>query len=133
MTSELAKDRDAHTVLLTPPRAVAKPQRMIVARALRPHGVDELIVDVLLGAFDHVLNVRLAVVDVLPQPFGVVDRETIMTSTDGRAQVVHQALDDLFLVGVGNGHALRLSHLAPLSLSETPAPFRTRPSCGHRA
>ena len=71
---EFAKIGDANTVLLTPPGAFAKPQRVsLVAREPRPGRVNKEMVNVLLRIVDHSLRVMIRFVNELPQSAGVVD------------------------------------------------------------
>ncbi len=71
---------------------------------LRPHGVDKLIMHVLLGIVDDLLNVARDVVDELPKSDSVVYGKVIVTSSDRCVQVVNKFADDLFLVSISNRH-----------------------------
>lgn len=73
-------------------------------RTLRPHGVDELVMDVLLCRVDNTLNVTRGVIDKLPKPDRVVQDQVVMTNSDCCVQIVNKEPDDLFLDCIRYGH-----------------------------
>jgi hypothetical protein len=85
---EFSKARHAQFVSLAPPRAVPKPQRMRMARTLRPHRVDEVIMHVLLRIVDDALNITRDVIDQLPKTDRVVQGQQVVTSSNGRVQIM---------------------------------------------
>jgi len=77
---------------------------MRMPRTLRPHGVDELIMDVLLCRVDNTLNVTRGVIDKRPKPGRVVQDQVVMTNSDCCVQIVNKQPDDLFLDSIRYRH-----------------------------
>jgi hypothetical protein len=87
---ELSETRHAEFVSLAPPRAVAKPQWVRMSRTLRPHRVDELIMQVLLSIVHDALNVARDIVAELPKSDGVALSPVVVTDSDRCVQIVNQ-------------------------------------------
>ena len=67
-------------VALAPPRTIAKPQRMCVSGTPWPYGVDEFIVDILLGVVDDTLDILFEVIDESPEPNRAVLGQVVVAS-----------------------------------------------------
>jgi len=95
---KLSEMRDQFLVRLAPPRTIPKPQRMGMAWTLRPHGIDKLIVNVLLGIVDDALYVAFDVIDEQPKPDCIVLGQEVMPSADCRMQVFDKKPDKASLI-----------------------------------
>lgn len=104
MRFEFSKTRHAQYVSFAPPGSVPKPQRVRMSRTLRPRRVNELIMHVLLSIVDDALNVARDVIDELPKSDRVAQDQLVMTRSHCCAQIMNKQPDDLFLVGISDGH-----------------------------
>ena len=77
---------------------------MLVSRALRPHRIDKLIVNILLRIVDHFLNIARDVVDQSPESDGVAQGQVVVTNSNRRVQIMKKQSNDLLLVKVSDRH-----------------------------
>jgi len=63
---------------------------MLVSRALRPHGVNEFVVHVLLRVVNDLLNITRGVCHELSQSDGVVRGQVVVTNANGYMQIMNK-------------------------------------------
>jgi hypothetical protein len=70
-----------------------------------PHGVDEFIVDVLLGIVDYTLDIPFEVIDESPEPNRVVLGQVVVASAECCMNVFDEELDDPTVIKIRNRHS----------------------------
>src|SRR5215467_2131446 len=102
---EVAKACHQNPVLLAPPAAVVKPERVTMMMwTLWPSRVDEKIVDILLSVLHDSFNVRVGLVNEPPQTLRVFEDKPVVCCSNGRVEVAEKQVNHASLVGVSHRH-----------------------------
>lgn len=78
---------------------------------LWPSCIDEEIVDVLLGVLHDSFNVRVGLVNELPQAPSIFEDELIVFCSNRRVEVAKKQVSNVLLVGVSHRHVCTVADL----------------------